>query len=156
MKKFALILLAAASILAGCANYKQIRVEDINVGKLKMVALNAAQVDVDLEVYNPTKATFELAGVDISVVKEGAEFAKINQVEGEKVLVAPGNPSKATVVLRADITDPMQVLATGLNPQNWNLDLFRANGAIWVKKGKMTKKIKVEDMPLKDLVDFLK
>ena len=156
MKKFALILLAAASILAGCANYKQIRVEDINVGKLKIVALNAAQVNVGIEVYNPTKATFELAGVDISVVKEGTEFAKINQVEGEKVLVAPGNPSKATVVLRAEVTDPMQVLATGFNPQNWNLDLFRANGAIWVKKGKLTKKIKVEDMPLKDLVDFLK
>ena len=156
MKKFALILLAAASILAGCANYKQIRVEDINVGKLKMVALNAAQVDVDLEVYNPTKATFELAGVDIAVVKEGAEFAKINQVEGRKVLVAPGNPSKATLVLRAEVTDPMQVLAAGLNPQKWDLDLFRANGTIWVKKGKMTKKIKVEDMPLKDLVDFLK
>ncbi|MBO5700601.1 MAG: hypothetical protein J6R57_04190 [Bacteroidales bacterium] len=156
MKKFTLILLAAASILAGCANYKQIRIEDINVGKLKMVALNAAQVDVDLEVFNPTKATFELAGVDIAVVKEGAEFAKITQVEGDEVLVAPGNPSKATLVLRAEVTDPMQVLATGLNPQKWNLDLFRANGAIWVKKGKMTKKIKVEDVPLKDLVDFLK
>lgn len=156
MKKFTLILLAAASILAGCAKYKQIRVEDINVGKLKMVALNAAQIDVDLEVYNPTKATFELAGVDIAVVKEGAEFAKINQVEGAQVLVAPGNPSKATVVLRAEITDPMQVLAAGLNPQKWDLDLFRANGTIWVKKGRMTKKIKVEDMPLKDLVDFLK
>ena len=156
MKKFTLILLAAASILAGCANYKQIRIEDINVGKLKMVALNAAQVDVDLEVFNPTKATFELAGVDIAVVKEGAEFAKITQVEGDEVLVAPGDPAKATLVLRAEITDPMQVLVTGFDPQKWNLDLFRANGAIWVKKGKMTKKIKVEDMPLKDLVDFLK
>ena len=156
MKKFTLILLAAASILASCANYKQIRIEDVNVGKLKMVALNAAQVDVNLEVFNPTKATFEVVGVDVSVVKDGAEFAKITQVEGDKVLVAPGNPSKAKLVLRADIPDPMQVLAGGLNPQNWNLDLFRANGAIWVKKGKITKKIKVEDMPLKDLVDFLK
>ena len=156
MKKFTLILLAAASILASCANYKQIRIEDVNVGKLKMVALNAAQVNVNLEVFNPTKATFELAGVDVSIVKDGAEFAKITQVEGDKVLVAPGNPSKATVVLRADIPDPLQALAGGLNPKNWDMDLFRANGAIWIKKGKMTRKIKVEDMPLKDLVDFLK
>ena len=99
---------------------------------------------------------FAAARVDIAVVEEGAEVAKITPVEGDEVLVAPGNPSKATLVLRAEVTDPMQVLATGLNPQKWNLDLFRANGAIWVKKGKMTKKIKVEDMPLKDLVDFLK
>ena len=156
MKKFILVLLAAASILAGCANYKQVRIEDINVGKLKMVALNAAQVDVSLEVFNPTKATFELAGVDIAVAKEGVEFMKITQVQGEKVLVAPGNPSEATLVLRAEVTDPMQVLVTGLNPQNWDLDLFKANGAIWIKKGKITRKIMVEDMPLKDLVDFMK
>ena len=156
MKKFILVLLAAASILVGCANYKQVRIEDINVGKLKMVALNAAQVDIGLEVFNPTKATFELAGVDIAVAKEGVEFMKITQVQGEKVFVAPGNPSEATLVLRAEVTDPMQVLVTGLNPQNWDLELFTANGAIWIKKGKITRKIMVEDMPLKDLVDFMK
>ena len=156
MKKFILVLLAAASILASCANYKQIRIEDVNVGKLKMVALNAAQVNVDIEVFNPTKATFELVGVDLAVLKEGAEFAKITQIEGEKVLIAPGDPSKAILALRAEITDPMQMLAGGLNPKNWDLDLFRANGELWVKKGKLVKKIKIENVPIKDIVDFLK
>jgi hypothetical protein len=116
MKKFVLVLLAAASVLASCSNYKQIRVADINVGKLNMVALNAAQVEVALDVVNPTKATFEIAGADIAVLKQGAEFAKITQVDNGKVLLAPGNPSKATLVLRAEVTDPMQVLAGGLNP----------------------------------------
>lgn len=156
MKKFVLVLLAAASVLASCSNYKQIRVADINVGKLNMVALNAAQVEVALDVVNPTKATFEIAGADIAVLKQGAEFAKITQVDNGKVLLAPGNPSKATLVLRAEVTDPMQVLAVGLNPKNWNIEQFTANGAVWVKKGKMTKKIKVENLPLKDIVDFLK
>jgi predicted Zn-dependent protease len=49
----------------------------------------------------------------------------------------------------------MQVLAGGLNPKNWNIEQFTANGAVWVKKGKITKKIKVENLPLKDIVDFL-
>lgn len=156
MKKFILIMVAAASILGGCANYKQIRIDDVNVGKLKMVALNAAEVELVTQVYNPTKAVFEIAGTDIIITKDGASFAKITQVKGEAALIHPGEESKASVVLRAELTDPFAALAQGLNPKAWDLEKFKANGTITVRKGKINKKIKIEDVPLKSLAQYLK
>ena len=156
MKKFALILLAAASILAGCAGYRQIRVEDLNVRGIKMVALNALQFELDIEVNNPTRSVFEIAGTDLIVYRNDVEFAKITQVEGPQVNILPGTPSSATIVLRAELTDPMQALAAGLNPKNWSPEHFKATGAVWIKKGKISRKIKVQDLPVKDIVQYLK
>lgn len=156
MKKFILIMVAVASILGGCTNYKQIRIDDVKVGKLKMVALNAAEVELVTQVYNPTKAVFEIAGTDIIVTKDGASFAKITQVKRETVLIHPGEESKASVVLRAELTDPFAALSQGLNPKEWDLEKFKANGTVTVRKGKMYKKIKIEDVPLKELAQYMK
>ena len=155
MKKFILILVAAASILAGCTNYKNISIDDINLGKIRMVALNAAEADITLQVNNPTKAVFELDGIDIIITNGTSEFAKITQVKKNAVLVTPRNASSVQVTLRADLTNPFAALAQGLDPQAWDLDKFKANGTITVRKGKIYKALKIEDIPLSALASHL-
>ena len=117
MKKFILILVAAASILGGCSNYKNISIDDVNVGKLRMVALNAAEADITLQVNNPTKAVLELDGVDLIITNGASEFAKITQVKKDAVMVTPRNTTSVQVTLRAELTNPFAALAQGLDPQ---------------------------------------
>lgn len=155
MKKFILILVAAASILGGCSNYKNISIDDVNVGKLRMVALNAAEADITLQVNNPTKAVLELDGVDLIITNGASEFAKITQVKKDAVMVTPRNTTSVQVTLRAELTNPFAALAQGLDPQAWDLEKFRANGTVTVRKGKIHKALKIEDIPLSALARHL-
>ena len=155
MKKFILILLAAASILGGCAKYKQIAIDDVNLGKVRMVALNAAEVDINLKVNNPTKAALELDGVDLVIYNENSEFAKITQVKKEAVLVTSGNSVPVKITLRAELTNPFAALAQGLDPKSWDLEKFKANGTITIRKGKIYKKLEIEDIPLSAFAPLL-
>lgn len=155
MKKFILILIAAASILGGCAKYREIAIDDANLGKVRMVALNAAEVDINLKVNNPTKGTFELDGIDLVIYNDNTEFAKITQVKKEAVLVNSGNGVPVKVTLRAELTNPFAALSQGLDPKSWDLEKFKANGTVTIRKGKIYKKLEIEDMPLSAFAPLL-
>lgn len=154
MKKFILILVAVASILGGCANYRQIQINDAELGKFRIVALNAAEADIKLQINNPTKATFEIAGVDLVISNGKSEFMKITQVKREAVLVTPGTPTQAKITLRGELTDPLAALAQGFNPQSWDLNKLTASGSMTFRKGKMYKTIKVEEVSLAILAGY--
>ncbi len=155
MKKFLLAAVAAVCMLGSCANYRQITLDDVKLGSVKMSALTAADAKLELHVTNPTKATFEIVGTEGTIYRDGAEFARISQVDAGKTLIAPGNPSVAHITLRAKLTDPFAALAGGLDPKSWKLEKFKADATVWVKKGKMTRKFEVKDMPLKEIIEKL-
>ena len=90
MKKFLLILLAAVSVLSGCAGYKQISLEDVQMKNFKMSALTYADVTLALQVNNPTKAAFKIDGAEGVVYKDGVEFARISQVKDGIAVIEPG------------------------------------------------------------------
>lgn len=155
MKKFLLMLLMAVSVLSSCSGYKQIRLEDVKMEKFKMSALTSADVTLGLQVNNPTKSSFKIAGAEGTVYKDGAEFAKISQVKDGLTIIEPGTPAHAEIILRVWLTDPFSAVSAGFNPKSWDPDNFRADATIWVKKGKMTKKFNFKDMPVKDLLEKL-
>ncbi len=155
MKKFLLILLAATVMLGSCAGYRQIRLEDVQMKNFKMAALASADVTLGLQVSNPTKSAFKIAGAEGVVYRDGAEFARISQVKDGLAVIEPGTPSQAEITLRVTLTDPFSAVSAGFNPKNWNLDDFRADATIWVKKGKFSKKLNFKDVPVKDLVEKL-
>ena len=155
MKKFLLASVAAICMLGSCANYRQITLDDVKLGGVKMTALTAADVKLELHVTNPTKATFEIIGTEGTIYRNGSEFARISQVNAGKTLIAPGTPSVASITLRAKLTDPFSALSGGFDPKSWKLEKFRADATVWVKKGKMTKKFDIKNMPLKELIEKL-
>lgn len=155
MKKFLLILLAAASVLSSCAGYKQIDLEDVQMKSFKMSALTSADVTFALEVNNPTKSAFKIDGAEGIVYKDGVEFARISQVKDGIAVIEPGTPAHTDITLRVWLTDPFSAVSGGFNPKSWKLDNFKADATVWVKKGKFSKKLKFKDMPVKELVEKL-
>lgn len=154
MKKLLLILVALGCIFGGCANYRQISLEDVQLGKIKMAGMTKADVGLKLLVNNPTKATFTVEDISGMVYKEGVEFARISMFEPFQV--APGTPSDANAILRVEIADPVSALVMGLNFKSWNLDQFTVDAKVRVKGKGLKKNFTFEGKPLKELVEDLK
>lgn len=148
MKKLLIVLFASAFIMGGCANYRNIEVTDVDIAEVSVVSLNAAQVKVKLQVDNPTRATFEIVGVEGSIKKMGNEFARVTQEQTQQECrILPGNQSKAEIVLRAELTDPLSIFAGGIK-----MDQFTADVVIKVKQGMFTKRVSYRDIPAGELI----
>ncbi len=154
MKKLIFLLLVAAFILSGCANYRKIAVEDIKLEKIKMVSTSKADVKLSLFLNNPTRGTLKVKEAAGVVFAGKEEFAKISLVE--PVEFAKGEPSQAPATLRVELLDPLSVIMMGLNPASWNLEQFTFSGHVKVKRGGVGKKFKVEGVPVKNIVGDLK
>lgn len=148
MKNLIIIFLACAFVLGGCANYRDIELEGVEVTGFSMVSLNAAQVGLKLEVDNPTKATFEVVGVEGAIKKQGNVFASVVQVETpDKCRIAPGTSSFASITLRGELSDPIAIFAGGIKQEHFTADI-----TIRIKQGIITKRIVMKDIPVGDLI----
>ncbi len=148
MKKLLFILLACSLILGGCANYRNIELTDVDVASFSMVSLNAAQIELKLQVNNPTRATFEIVGVEGSIKKQGNVFASILQVDTpQKCRIAPGASSVADITLRGELSDPIAIFAGGLKQEHFTADII-----IKVKQGIITRRIVQKDIPAGELI----
>lgn len=148
MKKLLFILLACSLILGGCANYRNIELTDVDVASFSMVSLNAAQIELKLQVNNPTRATFEIVGVEGSIKKQGNVFASILQVDTpQKCRIAPGTSSVADITLRGELSDPIAIFAGGLKQEHFTADI-----TIKVKQGIITRRIVQKDIPAGELI----
>lgn len=155
MRRYLLLALAFITLLSGCANYKQIEIENINPVKVKMVALTKADLYLDLQVHNPTKTTFKVVDAQGKVFSDKVEFAEISLYE--EFEVPPGKPSAAQAVLRVNFTDPLALLSKGLlNIENFNPDDFVVDGYVTVRGKGVTKKFDLDNIPLKEFIHMLK
>ncbi|MBQ7774087.1 MAG: hypothetical protein IJ383_08515 [Bacteroidales bacterium] len=154
MKKLLLMLVALSCILGGCANYRQISLEDVQLGKIKMAGMTKADVGFRLLVNNPTKATFTVEDITGMVYKEGVEFARISMFEPFQV--APGTPSGADATLRLEIADPVSALVMGVNLKSWKMEQFTVDARVQVKGKGIRKNFTFRDKPLKELAGDLK
>ena len=153
MKKFSIILLLAAFLLQGCANYRQIELVDVEFGKVKMTAFTKAQVQVNLKIENPTGRTFFITSMDGVVKGAGSEFAKFTLAH--EVAVTPGKPASVPAIISAEVTDPLALLSSGLNAGALKNGNFTVDAAVQVRKGMAKKWFRVKDIPLKELLENL-
>lgn len=154
MKKLIFLLLVAALVLGGCANYRKIALEDVKLEKLKMVSTSKADVKLGLSLNNPTRGTIKVTQAEGVVFAAKGEFAKIFLME--PVEFAKGEPSNAQVTLRVELLDPLSVIMMGLNPAAWDLEQFAFSGYVKVKKGGAGKKFEMERVPVKDIIGEFK
>jgi hypothetical protein len=69
--------------------------------------------------------------------------------------VQPGEPSLVPATIAVEVTDPLALLAKGLNlPALMNGD-FTVDAAVQVRKGAAKKWFRVKDIPLKELLENL-
>jgi hypothetical protein len=153
MKKFSIILLLAAFLLQGCASYRRIALVDVEFGNVKMTALTKARVQVNLKINNPTRSVFYISNLEGILDGAGTEFARFSLVE--EIAVQPGEPSLVPATIAVEVTDPLALLAKGLNlPALMNGD-FTVDAAVQVRKGAAKKWFRVKDIPLKELLENL-
>ena len=154
MKKLIFLLWIAAFVLGGCANYRQIHLENVRVEKLKMVSVSKADVKLDVSLNNPIRGTIKVNQAEGVVSDAKGEFARIYLLE--PVEFAKGEPSQAMATFRVELVDPLSVVMMGLNPASWDLGQFTFSGYVKVKKGGAGKKFEVEGVPVKDIIGNLK
>lgn len=154
MKKLLIMIVALGLVLGGCANYRQIALEDVHPKKIRMAGITKADIELDLFVNNPTRAVFTVEDISGMVYKEGVAFARISMSEPFKV--HPGTPSKAEAVLRVEIADPVSALVMGLDFKSWDISHFTVDAQVKVKGKGMKRTFPIKGMPLKELVEELK
>lgn len=153
MKKLFLFLLLSTLLLQGCSSYKQISLEDVEFGKVKITALTKGKVQLTLKVHNPTRSTFKVRSID-GYLKNGAiEFAHISLPE--EFLVKPGTPSKADVLLDVEVSDPLALLSSGLSLASLKGENFTVDAYVTIKKGGISRHLKIKDVPLRQLMEKL-
>ena len=153
MKKFSIILLLLATLLQGCASYRQIELVDVEFGKVKMKALTKVEVQVTLKIDNPTRSTFQIASMGGVVNGAGSEFARFSLAQ--EISVPPGNPALVPATIVAEVTDPLALLANGLSLNSLKDEKFTVDASLQIRKGLVKKKFKIKEVPLKELLKEL-
>jgi LEA14-like dessication related protein len=154
MKKFFLFLLLSTLLLQGCSSYRQISVDDVEIGKVKITALTRAQVQTTLKINNPTRSTFRITALEGTVKNKDVEFARISLPQ--EFSVPPGTPATVETMLAVEVSDPLSLLSSGLSLKSLKAENFTIDAAVQIKKGGVSKWLRMKDVPLKQLLENIK
>ncbi len=150
MKRFIFSFIAAALLFAGCAKYNEVDINDVKIGKVKMVGAKDIDVQLKANIENPTGTEFKVVSIDGSVFRNGVDFVGLQLVEEATV---PAR-SSGDVILKCRVTlkDKMSALALGLNLAYLNSDDFTVDLNATVKGGMVKKRIRYKDVPVSQLL----
>ncbi len=151
MKKFFLFLLFSTLLLQGCSNYRQISLNDVEIGKVKITALTGAQIQTTLKINNPTKSTFRIVSMEGTVKKNGVEFARITLPQ--EFEVPPGKPATIKTSLAVEVSDPLALLSSGIKLSSFRSGNYTIDADVQIKKGIISKHLKIKEIPLKQLLE---
>ena len=149
------LLLVAALMAAGCAEYRQISVDSVTLAGFRFNGTSSATIDLDADVCNPTAHVVSIDEVDAVLFREGKEFARFTL---EDTPSAPADTcSKVRIPVRASVSDPISIISAGLNLSSWNLDDLVVDGRIVVKSDAGYKKtFRMKKTPVKDILRMIK
>lgn len=154
MKRIVL-LLSALLMLAGCAEYRQITVDEVTVGSFRFTGTSSASIVLNATVNNPTRHTISIETVDAILMREGKDFIKFS-LDG-RPSAAPDTVSTVSIPVKASALDPISIITAGLNLKSWKLEDLMVNGKIvLVTDGGARKTMRLKNVPLSDIVDRLK
>ena len=151
MKKFFLLLIFSTLLLQGCSKYRQISLSDVEIGKVKITALTGAQIQTTLKINNPTKSSFRVVSMEGTVKNNGVEFARITLPQ--EFEVPPGEPAVIKTSLAVEVSDPLALLSSGLKLSSFKSGNFIIDADVQIKKGIISKHLKIKDTPLKQLLE---
>ena len=131
MKHFYLILLTFMILLcSSCSEYRDIRVSDPEIKSVKISGLTSVDVQVGIQVKNPTKQTFTIVKLDGEFIKGEKQFATVELKEANSV--PPQFEGEIPVTCTVRVTDLLDMFASGLDISSWSTDDFIAKGNVTV------------------------
>ncbi len=155
MKRIILLVIIFSVFLTGCSQYSQLGIGDIHFRSLKFKGTSTIEIKCDMEVDNPSKYTIAMEKLDAAIYKEGKVFAVFELVDTPEV--PPMTEAKTDITLQAGIADPLAIITTGLDFNNWNTADFTIHGKIILTSdGKYKKAISLNHVPLDKVLSYIK
>ncbi len=155
MKKIIFLVIILSSLLTGCTQYRQLELGDITFRSLNFKNTTSIEITCDIEVKNPSKYVISVDKLDAALYKEDMIFAEFDLVD---VPVIPAkSEEKVSVTLRATVSDPLALITTGLDFDNWNMEDFTIDGKIVLASdGKYKKVINLNHIPLDVVISYIR
>ncbi len=148
------ILSGMIFITSSCQQYNKIAVSDLSVDSFEFQKTTSANIEVSAQVDNPTKATLMLVEGNALLKKEGRDFIILSIPDDYSV--SPQTKTKISVNVKADVLNPIEIIASGLNFASWDLSRFTVCGKLVVKSDKGFKKvIRLRDEPLENVLEVI-
>ena len=153
MRKFIIVVLLALPFIistSSCSKYRDITIEEVNIGSISMKSTNRVQATLNVEVNNPTHHNFIIKDINGLIYKNDKSLAEINLKNTPTI--KKNSISTVPLVLNVHFTDPVSMLYLGLNYQDLNLnEIFldldiKANTGLGIQKKKRFKKISVAQL----------
>lgn len=129
--KFLICFAALAAV--SCTNYKDIRVGGFRMEKVRVEGLSDIVVTCSALVDNPAPSDITVDKFDAELLKDGKVFAVVEMIESG--VAKARSESRVDVTCNVSITDPISMLAMGLDPDDWDMDMFYVNATIVVASG---------------------
>ena len=154
MRRFVL-LLAAALLVAGCAEYKQIKVDSVSDGSFRFNGTSSAVNELAADVDNPTRHTLYVESVDAVLLREGREFVLFSLQD--TVSSGAGTRGVVMIPVKASVVDPISIITSGLDFSTWDMNLFTVEGKVVLKTDSGVKKtLRLRNVQLRELVNMFK
>lgn len=149
MRKFIIILLVCTLFAGGCTKYKKVEINNITVEHFG-VDIPKATISfiLNIQIDNPNKKKIEILDAKGKIFKGGAHFA--DMFISEKYTISNGE-STVPFKINIKVTDPLSLIAIGLDYKNIKLSDFTINFEATIKSGIIKKTFKFNDIPLNEL-----
>lgn len=145
------IFIFAILIFAGCANFDSVHINiDGDNVKINSVKGSNFKLNIPVEIDNPTKKKLVLKKINMDVLKNGYNFAKLNM--SVKIEIESNTKKRYVIVLNGKIVDPMSMMFSGFSLKNTPNENYRLNGYIKAGTGAFVKKIKFKDIDFETLI----
>lgn len=151
MKK-TLLALVALVLCAGCAQYKDIHIDQIAIKQFNMTGLSSALVKVEATVNNPTRSKISLRGAQGCIKLDGKEMATF--VLNDTLLFAPRVSSTQEGGITLKITDIATLFSGTMDLDQSLIDKVTLDVDASFKCGVAKGTWNVTDMPAKNFIDL--
>lgn len=149
------LLLSTLLLLTGCAEYRQISVDNVTVGSFRFNGTSSATIVLKALIDNPTGHTITLETLDAVLLREGKDFVKFS-LDGAPA-AAPRSKDTVDIPIKASVLDPISIITAGLDFKSWNMEDFVVDGKVVVRSdGGFRNTLNMKKTPLEDIVNGLK
>lgn len=152
MKKICFLLLLSALMLCGCKQYKNVKVESVQLTSFQLLSTSKASIGFDLMVNNPSHSSLSLSVFEGVLLKNYTPFASFSL--GNSPTIGPSTREMVRVNLDMEIIDPISLLSTGLNIKSWKSEDFLINTRLTVKSSSgIRKTFKFKEQPMDKIIN---
>ncbi len=154
MKKILLICSLIVTLFScSTSGYEDISLSDVRVDNFSFQSSSQIQLILGMKVDNPTNKTISITDANLNVYQGESNIA-VMQLDAPTV-IAPKTNDYNTAVMQIQVKNILALI--GLNPEDSSLlDKFEVEGFVKVKSGIAVKKIKIDRMSARNLLQSLK